>query len=265
MLHSPNRMHALIWKQTLHYPLPLKRIWILKRVPNQEYRTLGGGGGGTQAKQITPYIRKKKGIKTQIALVEHTQAIHETSNLENVLTSSSTLDASQVNAEMQSHSLTIQLSPPHSTSQISSDVCMIDNMEISNSPSLKLMGEPKILIDTHHSEEGDLLEYQSFISSLVVDTVLANQNLISQQPSTNKPSTTVYPSMASTSTANPSTDIPYPLTANPSMDIPSTSQSTISDTILSNIGTTFDEQLVISTLLGMSEGEKTLSERLGCS
>ena len=58
-----------------------------------------------------------------------------------------------------------------------------------------------------------MLGYQSFISSLVVDTVLANQNLISQQSSTDKPSTTVYPSMASTSTANPSTNIPYPLTA----------------------------------------------------
>ena len=86
--------------------------------------------------------------------------------------SSSPFDASQENAEMQPHSLTIQFSPPHSTSQNSSDICMIDNMEISNSPSLKLMGEPKIIIDTHHSKESDLLEYQSFISSMVVDTVL---------------------------------------------------------------------------------------------
>ena len=142
------------------------------------------GGGGvvfTQAKPITPYVRKKKGSKTQVALGEHTQHIPETTSLENVLSSSSTpIDASQENAEMQAHSLTIQLSPPHSTSQISSDIVMIDNMEISNSPSLRLMGEPKITIDTHHSEENDLLEYQSFISSMVVDTVLQNQNLISQ-------------------------------------------------------------------------------------
>ena len=61
---------------------------------------------------------------------------------------------------------------------------MIDNMEISNSPFLRLMGEPKIQIDTHHSEKNDLLEYQSFISSMVVDTVLQNQNISSQQPST---------------------------------------------------------------------------------
>ena len=117
------------------------------------------------------------------------------------------------------------------------------------------MRETKILIGTHHSEEGNLLEYQSFISSLVVDTVLANQNLISQQPSNDKPLTFIYPSMTSTSTANPSTDIHYPLIANPSMDIPSTSQSTFSNTVFSNLGTTFEEQLVISTLLGLSEGE----------
>ena len=51
---------------------------------------------------------------------------------------------------------------------------MIDNMEVSNFPSVKLMGEPKIQIDTHHCEKNDLLEYQSFISSMVVDTVLKN-------------------------------------------------------------------------------------------
>ena len=73
-------------------------------------------------------------------------------------------------------------SSPHSTSQISSDIFMIDNMEISNSPSLRLMGEPKIQLDTHHSEHNDLVEYQSFISSMVVDTILQHQNISSQQP-----------------------------------------------------------------------------------
>ena len=118
---------------------------------------------------------------------------------------------------------------------------MIDNMEISNSPSLKLMGEPKIIIDTHHSEEGDLLEYQSFISSLVVDTILAPQNLIGQQPSTDNSPTNIYPSMSSTSTANPSTDTYYPLTAKPSMDIPSSSNPSLTDTVLSTLGTTYEE------------------------
>ena len=137
-------------------------------------------GRVTQAKHITPYVRKKKGIKTKTALGEHTQAIPETYSLENVLPSSTLIDASQINAEMQPHSLSIQLSPPHSTSQIYSHILMIDNMEISNSPYLKLMGVPKIFIDTHHSKEGDLLEYQSFISSMVVDIVLENQKLLSQ-------------------------------------------------------------------------------------
>ena len=219
-------------------------------------------GGDTQAKPITPYVRKKKGLKTQHALGEHTHAIPETSSLENVLLSS-TIDASQANAEMQPHSLSIQFSPSHSHSQNSSDIFMIDNLEISNSPSLKIMVEPKIIIDTHHSEEGDLLEYQSFISSMVVDTVLNNQNLISQQPSTDKPSTTVYPSMASTSTANPSTDIPYPLTASTSMDIPSSSNPSLSDNVLSHLGTSYEEQIVISSLLGLSEGGK-MSESLSC-
>ena len=79
---------------------------------------------------------------------------------------------------------------------------MIDNMEISNSPSLRLMGEPKIQLDTHHSEKNDLLEYQSFISSMVVDTVLQHQNISSQQPSTDitHPSTANYPLMAIPST-----------------------------------------------------------------
>ena len=70
----------------------------------------GGGGGGegvTQSKHITPYVRKKKGIKKTRALGEHTQAIPETSSLENVLLSSSSIDASHVNAEIQLHSLSI--------------------------------------------------------------------------------------------------------------------------------------------------------------
>ena len=127
------------------------------------------------------------------------------------------------------------------------------------------MVEPKINIDTHHSENNDLLEYQSFISCMVVDTVLQNQNLYSQQKSTDKPSTYTYSSMASTSTANPSTDIPYPLIASTSMDIPSTSNTSILDTIFSNHGTSYDEQIIISTLIGLSEGENKLSEGLSCS
>ena len=72
----------------------------------------------TKAKTITPYVRKNKGVKSQIALGEHTQHIFETSSLENVLPSFSTpLDASQINAEMQPHSLSIQPSSPHSNSQ----------------------------------------------------------------------------------------------------------------------------------------------------
>ena len=78
---------------------------------------------------------------------------------------------------------------------------------------------------------------------MVVDTILENQNLISQQPSTDKSSTTVYPSMASTSTANPSTDVHYPLTANPSMYIPSSSNPSLTDIVLSTLGTTYEEQI----------------------
>ena len=66
----------------------------------------GGGKGVTKAKSITLYVRKKKGVKTKTALGEHTQHISETSSLENVLPSSSStpLDASQINDEMQPHS-----------------------------------------------------------------------------------------------------------------------------------------------------------------
>ena len=135
--------------------------------------------GVTKAKIITSYVRKRKGVKSQPAHGDHTHHTLETSSLEKVLPSSTSFDASQKNAEMQPHSLSN--SSPHSTSQISSDTFMINNMEISNSPSLRLMGEPKIQLDTHHSEKNDLLEYQSFIYSMVVDNVLQHQNISIQQ------------------------------------------------------------------------------------
>ena len=71
--------------------------------------------------------------------------------------------------------------------------------------------------------------------------------------------------MASTSTTNPSTDIHYPLTANPLMDIPSSSNPSLSYTVLSTIGTSYEEQIVISSLLGLGEGEKIMSGSLGCT
>ena len=122
---------------------------------------------------------------------------------------------------MQPHSLSIHPSPPHSSSQISSDVFMIDNMEISNSPSLKLIGDPKNSIDTLHSEESDLLEYQSFISTMIVDLVLEQQKSLSQQSSIDITSIDAHPSMPITSTDIPSTDTHNPLTVSSSMDIPS--------------------------------------------
>ena len=65
--------------------------------------------------------------------------------------------------------------------------------------------------------------------------------------------------------ASTSTDIPYPLTASTSMDIPSSSTPSIADTVLSKLGTSYEEQIVISTLLGLSEGENKKSESLSCS
>ena len=195
--------------------------------PGAQIFVLGGGG-----------IERRRGSKPKLYLENTHRSFPRLQVLKNVPLSSTTIDASQENAEVHPHSLTIQLSPPQSTSPISSDVFMIDNMEISNSPSLKLMREPKIIIDTHHSEEGDLLEYQYFISSMVVDTVLENQTLISQQPSIDKSSTTIYSSMDSTSTSNPSTNTHYPLTTKPLMYIPCSSNPSLSDTVLYNLGTT---------------------------
>ena len=86
-----------------------------------------------------------------------------------------------------------------------SDIFMIDNMEISNSPSLKLMGEPTLKIDTHPSEKNDLFECQSCISQIVVDTVIENKKIISQQLSTDISSAIDNPS-----TTIPSADIPHP-------------------------------------------------------
>ena len=91
MLRPPKRVQALIWNQTHYYPFPLKRVWIFERAPVQEHRTLGGSH---KPKQITPYVKKKKGIKSQTALGEHTHAIPETSSLENVFLSLTSIDAS---------------------------------------------------------------------------------------------------------------------------------------------------------------------------
>ena len=142
---------------------------------------------------------------------------------------------------------------------------MIDNMEISNSPYLKLMGEPKLNLDTHLAEKSDLLEYQAFISITVVDIVIEQHKILSQQSSTDIISNDNHPSMDKTPTSIPSTYTHYTLITSSSKDIPSTSQSTLSEKFLSSLGTTVDEQIVITTLLGLSEGEKSMSERLGCS
>ena len=80
-----------------------------------------------------------------------------------------------------------------------------------------------------------------------------------------KPSTANYPSMTSTSTVNPSTDMPYPLTASTSIDIPYSSNPSITDTVLSNLVTSYEEHIIISSLLGLSEGENKKSEILSCS
>ena len=54
----------------------------------------GGGGGVTISKQITPYVKKKKGTKNPNALGEHIQAIPKAISFENVPTSFPTLDVS---------------------------------------------------------------------------------------------------------------------------------------------------------------------------
>ena len=221
--------------------------------------------GDTILKNITSHAKEENSTR---AHGEHTLAQLKTlsSDVEPFVPS---LDASQTNVEMQPHSLSITLFLPHTTSQISSNIFMINNMEMSNSPSFKLTGEPKLNIDTHQSEKTYLFECQSFVSNLVVDTVLENQKKLSQLPSTD-----VITSTDNTSTVNPSMDIPYPLTNIPSMDvhhpsmnIPSTINVVLSDSnlqILSDYDTYLDEQMVISTLLSLSEGDK-ISERLCCS
>ena len=49
------------------------------------------------------------------------------------------------------------------------------------------------------------------------------------------------------------------------MGIPSSSNPSITDTVLSNLGTFYEEQIDISSLLGLSEGENKKSESLSCS
>ena len=71
--------------------------------------------------------------------------------------------------------------------------------------------------------------------------------------------------MAILSTANPSTDISHPLIVSSSMDIPSSSTPSLTDNVLSSLDISYEEQIVISTLLGLSKGEKTMSESLSCS
>ena len=117
----------------------------------------------TRFSNIVPYVRKKKGGKETRALREHTVAQLKALNFD-VEPLHSSLDASQENVDMQLHSIPISLSPIHIYSlQISSNIIMIDNIAMSNSPSLKLMGEPTLKIHTHHSEKTDLLKCQSFL------------------------------------------------------------------------------------------------------
>ena len=86
---------------------------------------------------------------------------------------------------------------------------------------------------------------------MIFDLVLEQQNYLSQQSSIDITSTDAHPLMPITSTDIPSTDTHYSLTVSSSMDILSTSNSTLSENNLFALGTTFDEQLVITTLLGL--------------
>ena len=70
--------------------------------------------------------------------------------------------------------------------------------------------------------------------------------------------------MAIPSTVNPSTDISYPLIVSSSIYIPSSSNPSLNDNVLSNLGTSYEEKIFISTLLGLSEGEIKMSEVLSC-
>ena len=113
----------------------------------------------------------------------------------------------------------------------SSEIVMIDNVVMSNSTSLKLVEKPTLSIDTHQVENSDLLECQSFISSLL------NTN-----SSTDIPSMDVnYPLITSSSMDNTTMDIPYPLIIS-SMDIshPSTSCHSIAQETQFNIISTFE-------------------------
>lgn len=81
--------------------------------------------------------------------------------------------------ELQPHFRTIPIPQilTHPTSpQISSEIDMIDNMAILGSPSLKLMEKPTLQYVDHQHEHVDLLNLPSFISNLVVDTVVQFQN-----------------------------------------------------------------------------------------
>ena len=151
----------------------------------------------------------------------------------------SDLDASQANVEIQPHSLSIpsEIVSPYN----SSDIVMIDNVAMSNSPHLKLMEKPTLSIDTHHVEKYDLLKCQSFISSPL------NTNSSTVMTSTD----VSYPLITSSLMDNPSIDIPYPLISSSSMDIShqsTTSHSTTQETqfnIISTFKPTGDEQLII--------------------
>ena len=230
-------------------------------------------GEDTRFLKLTPYVRKKKGVKETRALREHTPAQHKAPNLD-VEPFNSSLDSFQTKADMHPQSLSI--SPTYNSPRNLSYIVIIDNMAMSNSPSLKLLKEPTLSIDTHQVEKYNLLECQSFISSLVIDTVISHQQSISQSPSTDILSTDIShllitsSSMDISSTDISSTDISYPLIISSSMDTPhssTTNPSTDQETqmhIISEFQTSIDEQLIISTLLGLSGGGEN-EERLGCS
>ena len=141
----------------------------------------------------------------------------------------SSFDASLTNPLIQPHSLSIS-SPKQNSPQISSNIDMIDNMEMSNYPSLKLFKDPTLLIDTHHVEQSDLLKWQSFISSLKIVTLLSFQKKLCQSSSMDISKLSTYIHL---SIDIPSTDISHPLKVTPSMDIPHSSTNvSFSSTVL---------------------------------
>ncbi|KAL8114648.1 hypothetical protein AgCh_021492 [Apium graveolens] len=213
------------------------------------------------------YTRKKKSKTSRNAEGTHTVQTGAKDTVPAL--SQIQFDVAPINVESQPKSLVIKASHTPYSPTNSLEVDMI-NTSIPDSPSLTLLGKPKLSASEHHLLD-DLLAHLPILSETIVTSVPQISSISTESTIVSLPISFI--SNLSTDIAHPSssdcipTDKPnssYPsdsITTH-SMDI--THPSSISAQLQTSIISSAEDLVVVQSLLGMRE-ESVLSERLGCS